>query len=98
MTNKYYWILYGWKGAGIYDHSSEFDRNILIMEHDGRFRKSTKVSGFIFSFENATVLMENPWSKNKIPLWFKKDILSLWKFSLDHSMIDYSNNEEENIA
>lgn len=96
LTSGCIWhALYGWKGAFIYDNSAEFDRNVFMMEHDGRFRQPTKVSGFIFSFENATVLMENPWSQNKIPLWFKKGIFLLWQFSIKYSLVDYNNDTLE---
>jgi hypothetical protein len=93
LTSGCLWhALYGHKGDRIYEDSAEFDRHIFSMEHNGRFIQSEKVSGFIFSFEDATVLMENPWSKNKLPLWFKKNVLSLWLFSLEYSLIDFGNN------
>jgi hypothetical protein len=58
-----WYALYGWKGAPVFERHClliPFEgRSLLPMRHEGRFRRSTKLSAAVISFPNATMLAES---------------------------------------
>jgi hypothetical protein len=58
-----WYALYGWKGAPVFDRHClwiPFERGtVMPMQHDGRFRRSTKLSAVLISFPNGTMLAES---------------------------------------
>lgn len=55
-----WYALYGWKNAPVFERYCLFSpfrgKTITPMEHEGRFRRSQKVSAVLFSFPNASLL------------------------------------------
>jgi hypothetical protein len=58
-----WYALYGWKGAPVFERHCLLipfvGRSVMPMQHDGRFRRSTKLSAVLISFPNATMLAES---------------------------------------
>ena len=60
------------------------------MKHDGRYGRCTLLSAVIASFPRATVLLEHPSPKVRIPNEFRRKAVSLPWFSIQTSLSNWS--------
>jgi hypothetical protein len=94
-----WYVLYGWKGAPVFDRHCLLipfaGKSVIPMEHDGRFRRSTKLSAVLISFPNATMLAESFRAKAPIPDAFRRQFPGLSWVHLPSSVIDWTANQVE---
>jgi hypothetical protein len=89
-----WYALYGKIGLPIFN-SSQFDlnykgmENFETMKHDGLFLQRCDFSAVIVSNSEYTLFFENPFSKNKIPMWFIEKIINVHKFNYIYSKIPF---------
>jgi hypothetical protein len=90
--------MYGWKDAPIFE---EMMGQPVHMGHDGRFRLADKdksrLSGVLFIFHQAVVLLENPWATHRLPDKARKALTSYPWFDLVHSVGDWRPGDAEKL-
>jgi hypothetical protein len=98
-----WYALYGWKGAPVFERhcllTSFESRSVVPMQHEGRFRRSTKLSAVLISFPNATILAESFRAATPIPDAFRRHFPGLPWAHISSSIINWLPNEvKESIA
>lgn len=89
-----WYALYGKKELPIFN-SSQFHvaykgmENFETMRHDGLFLQRQDFSAVIVSGSKYTLFFENPFSKNKIPMWFIEKIINVRNFDYISSKIPF---------
>lgn len=65
------------------------EKGFVLMRHDGRFQKDSKVDACIMSFPSETIIFENPNSKNPLPEFFFERMHRLIRFNVASSWINW---------
>lgn len=93
-SNELWYAMYANKGTPIFEDLSLNDgipvKELPVMTHNGRFCKErhSKLSAFVFSFPNATVIYENPHTK-PLPKWFIETIQGIRWFKYQGSKLNF---------
>lgn len=96
-SNELWYAMYANKGTPIFEGLSLNDgipvKELPVMTHNGRFCKeqNSKLSAFVFSFPNATVIYENPYTK-PLPKWFIETIQGIRWFRYQGSKLNVPDN------
>jgi hypothetical protein len=98
-----WYALYGWKGAPVFERHCLLvpfnSRSIVPMQHDGRFRRSTKLSAVLISFPNAIMLAESFQPTAPISDTFRRHFPGLPWAHISSSIINWLPNQvKESIA
>jgi hypothetical protein len=98
-----WYALYGWKGAPVFERHCLLipfkGRSIVPMQHDGRFRRSTKLSAVLISFPNAIMLAESFQPTAPISDTFRRHFPGLPGAHISSSIINWLPNQvKESIA
>jgi hypothetical protein len=92
-----WYALYGWKGAPVFERHCLFiplpGRRVVSMRHDGRFRRSTKLSAALISFPNALVLAESIQASTPISEDFRRHFSRLPLAHVSSSIINWLPNQ-----
>lgn len=89
-----WYALYGKKKLPIFN-SSQFNlayegmENFQTMGHDGLFLQRQDFSAVIVSNSKYTLFFENPFSKDKIPMWFIEKIINVHRLDYTYSKIPF---------
>lgn len=89
-----WYALYGKKKLPIFSSTQINDDNKVYgksykMEHDGLFLQRKEVSAAIISSDKYALYFENPFCKEKIPIWFLERILNIPRFYYEYSIIPF---------
>lgn len=98
-----WYALYGWKGAPVFERHCLLvpfpGRRIVPMQHDGRFRRSTKLSAVLISFPNAILLAESIQATAPISEDFRRHFPGLPWAHISSSIINWFPNQvKESVA
>ncbi|HKO98132.1 MAG TPA: hypothetical protein VJU86_14135 [Pyrinomonadaceae bacterium] len=89
-----WYAFYGWTGAPVFQGETKLQRprrTVTRMEHDGRFRRGTKIDAVVASLPRDTIILENPSSQQPIQSWIGDKLGSLPNFNSDYSFVDWPN-------
>jgi hypothetical protein len=86
FAGRIWYGLYGWKGAQIIEPIHDWISSPDKMTHGGRFQGSKKLSAVIVSFQNSTILLENPNAARPIPDDFRIRLFGLDWFNIEYSL------------
>jgi hypothetical protein len=88
-----WYALYGWRGAPVFEHHCPLlpfeGRGLRPMAHDGRFRRSARLSAVLISFPHATVLSESFRAAARLPQTFQRHFSLLPYAHLPSSIINW---------
>lgn len=89
-----WYALYGKKKLPIFSSTQFHDAykglgKLYKMEHDGLFLQRKDISAAIISSDKYTLYFENPFCKEKIPIWFLEGILNIPRFYYEYSIISF---------
>ena len=91
LTSGVLWYaFYGWKGAPVFDPDFPENDRITDMEHPGRYRMQTKLSGAIIACADATVLLEHPKPAWPLPGDIRRRLVALPWFVAEQSVAEWS--------
>jgi hypothetical protein len=98
-----WYALYGWKGAPVFERHCLLipfpGRSIVPMQHDGRFRRSTKLSAALILFPNAIMLAESIQATAPISDNFRRHFPGLPWAGISSSIINWLPNQvKQSIA
>jgi len=98
-----WYAFYGWKGAPVFERHCLLipftGRSIVPMQHDGRFRRSTKLSAVLISFPNAMMLAESIQATAPISEDFRRHFPGLPWAHISSSIINWLPNQvKESVA
>jgi hypothetical protein len=98
-----WYALYGWKGAPVFERHCLLipfeSRSLMPMQHDGRFRRSKKLSAVLISFPNAIMLAESFRATAPISDTFRRHFSGLPWARISSSLINWLPNQvKESIA
>ncbi len=89
--------LYGWKGAPVFERHCLLipfaGRSVMPMQHEGRFRRSTKLSAVLISFPSATMLAESFRATAPISDAFRRHFPGLPWAHISSSIINWIPNQ-----
>lgn len=89
-----WYAFYGWTGAPVFQGETKLQRprrTVNRMEHEGRFRRGTKIDAVVASLPRDTIILENPLSKKPIQSWIGDKLASLPNYNSDCSFVDWPN-------
>lgn len=91
ITCGHFWYaLYGYKGAPLFEAGH---RPLVHMQHDGRYRlkckQKSKLSAVLLVMPKASILLENPWPKRRLPERARILLIQYPWFDLTRSIGDW---------
>ena len=93
-SGELWYAFYGKKGLTIFEQSSVEPRikSNITMRHEGRYRYDSKIDATIISLPEHTVILENPFSKNKLPNWFWDSAVFINRLNFENSWTNWPEN------
>lgn len=87
-----WYAFYGWKGAPVFQGETKLQRPRRIvgrMEHEGRFRRGTKVDAVVASFPRDTIILENPFSEKPVQPWIREKLARIRNYNPEYSFVNW---------
>jgi hypothetical protein len=90
-SGPFWYAFYGWKGAPVFDGETKLQRPrrvVCRMEHEGRFRRGTKLDAVVATFPRDTIILENPFSRKPIQPFIRQRLRLLPNCNSDYSFLE----------